>query len=91
MDLDKLETMNIEDFDQDQAIAEGWCISYVSAHSTLPEGWYRIERWDDNPRFKKGDYEAIAFVAEQAANRSEYHMMALELVDIVNSRHLDNA
>ena len=71
-------------FNQEQANNEGWCISQVFAHSTLPDGWYRIEKLDIAERFVN-DYQAISYVATKAVNGSTYHRNAIDAVDEWNA------
>lgn len=76
--------MNMDEFNQDQATSEGWCIAEVYNHSTLPDGWMRIEKLDATGMFDS-DYAAIAYVAAKAANGSRYHAQAIEYVERENS------
>ncbi len=65
---------------QDQAYAEGWCVSECSGSSTIPEGWHEIQKLDAANVFESDD-AARAHVYTQAAAGSEYHRKLLTFMD----------
>lgn len=75
--------MGMDTFNQDQAYAEGWCISHCSGSSYFPDGWYNIEMVDGESNFEN-DLEAVAFVYSQAATGSQYHRDAVIAMEEAN-------
>lgn len=69
------------DFDNTQAMREGWCISDCgSYHDTLGNPRpYQLQRLDELEVFD-GDQEAWAFVKQKANEGSEYHKSALNFL-----------
>jgi hypothetical protein len=75
----------MKDFDDTQAIEEGWCISCCEGSHYIPNGWYDLQRWDEDTEFNT-DQDAVAFVHQRAIDGSEYHREALSKMEDMNFR-----
>lgn len=69
--------MHAGDFDNEQAVREGWSLFDDGVINALHE----VNRFGT-------DTEAIMFVVQQAQNASEYHRLALALVGRPDPRHM---
>lgn len=70
----------MDDFNQDRAFNEGWCVSECNGSTYFPEGWLDIQRLDEANVFEN-DWQATAHVHTLAASGSEYHRDAIRYAE----------
>lgn len=75
----------MDKFDETQSYEEGWCISQCEGSIYVPNGWYDLQRLDEDTTFRT-DLEAKAFVHQRAIEGSEYHREALFRMENENFR-----
>jgi hypothetical protein len=74
--------VSIPDFDNNQAVTEGW---YIADCDGSDNGPYQIQKLDDENVFSKDD-EAWDHVVAKAREGSAYHLSAIEYIRVYNPR-----
>jgi hypothetical protein len=60
------------EFDNERAASEGWCLSECTASTYFPDGWTDLQKLDESGVFDS-DWEALAYVCLRASSGSEFH------------------
>lgn len=82
----------IAEFDDAQAISEGWCISEMvpPIHADEPFQLEAVANPEIGPMLFNNDDDAVAFVVRHAEAGSAYHLQALRYLEAHSPRELVN-